>query len=37
MFDADDCDTYTDENWRDNYTYDKARGVWTLKPTGYDS
>ena len=37
MFDADDGDAYADENWRENYVYDKARGVWTLKPTDYDS
>ena len=37
MFDADDGDTYSEENWRDNYVYDKARGVWTLKPTDYDN
>lgn len=37
MFDADDGDGYADENWRENYVYDKARGVWTLKPTDYDN
>lgn len=36
MFEDDDGDAYSDENWRENYIYDKARGVWTLKPSGYD-
>ena len=36
IFESDDYEYDDgDENWRENYVYDKARGVWTLK-TSYD-